>query len=703
MNNNWYSIAGNWLGLGGSITGTGGYGWYNASSNYNAWTTAPMTAHILWTRPEGFGGTVGGEIGGSETGNYWSERQYERMFQPIIMQGILYYEIYPGSTQNPQGWTAVNLQTGKTLYTQTSPVSATGTQMILRCGQILNYLSPNAFGARPYLWTVGTPAGVNVATGTTTMNLVEPSTGNYILSVVNGTSIQFTEDAGGNLIGYFINSTAGTQIINGVPVVTPPGGAMLEAWNSTQCIIAGTDGAAAWEWYPYQNAQISFKLGIMWAMPIATNLSGVSFPVSLGISSINSGVVIMTAFGSAGGTSYTSGFEIAAGDDANTGVQLWLTNRTETPFTKLDGSGENSYLLNGNGVYVETNQNTYTENGYSDTTGTLLWSTVLPNPNTYDVYLTNAFVANNVIYLFGMGGDIYALNIQTGTVIWHQTTTAILGPAGDNTPYGIWPIWTQAEPVTIANGVLYFPTGHEYSPPIFRGAQEICLNITNGQPIWNELGFFVDSPAAISDGVLTTVNGYDNQIYGFGMGPSETTVTAPDIGATTATPVTVRGEVMDISAGSQQEAIAANFHNGLPCVSDSSMSQWMAFVYQQQPEPTNTTGVPVQISVLDSNGNHYPIGTTTTDSSGSYSITWTPSISGNFTVFATFEGTQSYYGSSAETNLYVSNAQTSTSTPAPLTANYATTNDFMLGVAAIIAVIVVIGAIIIVLMLRKRP
>ena len=46
--------------------------------------------------------------------------------------------------------------------------------------------------------------------------------------------------------------------------------------------------------------------------------------------------------------------------------------------------------------------------------------------------------------------------------------------------------------------------------------------------------------------------------------------------------------------------------------SDSSMSAWMSYVYQQQPAPTNFTGVPVQIAVLDSNGNHYVIGTAIT-------------------------------------------------------------------------------------------
>ena len=77
----------------------------------------------------------------------------------------------------------------------------------------------------------------------------------------------------------------------------------------------------------------------------------------------------------------------------------------------------------------------------------------------------------------------------------------------------------------------------------------------------------------------------------------------------------------------------------------------MSYVYQQQPFPTNFNGVPVQISVLDSNGNYRPIGTATTDASGIYSLTWTPNIAGNYTVIATFAGTNGYWQSSAETSL----------------------------------------------------
>jgi hypothetical protein len=58
----------------------------------------------------------------------------------------------------------------------------------------------------------------------------------------------------------------------------------------------------------------------------------------------------------------------------------------------------------------------------------------------------------------------------------------------------------------------------------------------------------------------------------------------------------------------------------------------------QQPFPANATGVPVEIDVLDSNGNYRNIGIATSDLSGKFSFTWTPDIQGDFTVIASFHG-----------------------------------------------------------------
>jgi outer membrane protein assembly factor BamB len=162
----------------------------------------------------------------------------------------------------------------------------------------------------------------------------------------------------------------------------------------------------------------------------------------------------------------------------------------------------------------------------------------------------NGMVANGVLYMAGLGGDVYAFNVLTGTFLWHYST----GTAGYNTPYGIWPIWDQGlNGFSIAGGLLFVAEGHEYSPPLFLGASQLALNLTNGNPVWSIEAFDVNDATAISDGIMTTLNAYDAQIYAYGQGPSKTTVTAPDIDVTTSKPVTITGTVMDISAGSLQK------------------------------------------------------------------------------------------------------------------------------------------------------
>ena len=78
----------------------------------------------------------------------------------------------------------------------------------------------------------------------------------------------------------------------------------------------------------------------------------------------------------------------------------------------------------------------------------------------------------------------------------------------------------------------------------------------------------------------------------------------------------------------------------------------MEAAYEQQPLPTNLTGVPVNIYVLDSNSNYRQIGTTTSDASGTFSYTWKPDIPGDFTVYAVFAGSNGYWPSSADAHLY---------------------------------------------------
>jgi hypothetical protein len=714
LNNNWYSIAGNWLGFGQGVYA----GVYNATGNYDPYTTAPTTSHILWTKPEAFGGTIGGEFGGSETGNYYSTAQYEVKFSPIIMNGILYYTEFPGSITYPTANVAVNLRTGQTLWTDNaanygggsptqSALTASGVVTTLVNGQILNYVSPNQYGAEAYLWSAGVPNGIRTALGTTAYNMFDAMTGDYILSIVDiptglaGIGWSATEDQNGDLICYYVNSTN-------------PTAPTLVAWNSTQAVfnyglatglvIPSLPINNLWTWRPPQGAVIPMSYGIQWDVPLANNISGA--PISLSLSGISSGVLFMQEYGNTGGLldAFQSGWIVEAGYSSATGQLLWgPVNRTESANTRVSfgsTSNGNTGAAIGDGAWVECNLNTETVTGYNLLTGKQLWGPeTLPNANPWTSLGLQQIVANGAIYIWTLGGDVYSYNIATGTLIWQYHTPS----GGIDSPYGVEPLWTAGGRGLVAGGLLFLAEGHEFAPPLFHGAQLIALNTTNGQLVWSMEAFDVNGVKAIADGIMTTLNAYDNQIYGYGMGPSATTVIAPGVGVTTSTPITISGTVMDISAGSQQEAVAANFPHGLPCVSDASMTQFMEAVYEQQPMPTNITGVPVTINVLDSNGNYRTIGTTTTDASGFYSFNWKPDITGNYTVTAVFAGTQAYYGSSAQTAFYASvAAPTQAPTATPLSGIATQSTLEYMGIAIII-VIIIIGAAILLVVTRKRP
>jgi hypothetical protein len=689
-NNAWSIIGGNWLGLGASTFAATGM--YNTTGNYNPYTEAPNSAHILWTKPEAFGGIIGGEFGSSLTANYYSTSQYEPKFAPIIMQGILYYTMYPGASTYPAGWAAVDLHTGETIWTK-------DTTDLLRCGQILNMITPNQYGALAYLWSVPGGQGGFMASQTT-YNMYDAMTGNYILTIENGTTMTLTTDESGNLIGYFVNST---------DAYAPT----LNMWNSTRCInlseyVSNYAGGAAtpdqWMWRPPQGVTIDFAPGIQWTAPLPTednngdslilmtSMFGMMFPsYVLGISAVQSDVVLLTGTQSSQ-FGYNPGWTEAAGFSAEDGHELWGPfNRTQVEYAIVYTGG----VWSGSGAYVELTESTLSITGYSLNTGEKLWGpTSLPNASPFSSLGANAIVANGSIYIWMYGGDVYSYDIISGDLNWEYHTP----PAGKESPYGHNSIWTFTVG-TIADGKLFVPEGHMYSPPLYHKAQQLALNLTNGEVVWSIDAFDVTSGPAISDGVMTTLNAYDNQIYAYGKGPTKITVTAPNVGVTTSGPIVISGMVTDISAGSLQQAVAANFPNGLPCVSDESMSDWMEYVYMQQPYPSNVTGVNIRIDVIDANNNYRNIGSATSDATGFYSFDWTPDIPGEYTVIATFDGSEAYYSSNAEAAF---SAQELPTTPAPTPTPETMTDAYIIGFggAALVAIIAI--GLVIILMLRKR-
>jgi hypothetical protein len=359
--------------------------------------------------------------------------------------------------------------------------------------------------------------------------------------------------------------------------------------------------------------------------------------------------------------------------------------------------------------YVETCQFV----GYSLTTGSEIWGpttiggglqfyTMEYGTGSMSSYNYGNMIGYGNIYSDGTAGILHCYNDLTGTLEWTYGN----GPIGsDNStyslssPYGMYPTAICA----IGDGIVYLSsTEHTFTDPIYKGALYRAVNATTGQEVWTLSGAGSSVPI-IADGYEVELNGYDMQVYSIGSGPSATTVQAPQPVVTAGSSTFIQGTVMDTSAGTKQTEQLADFPNGVPCASDASMANWMAYVYQQQAEPTNFTGVTVTLTAIDPNGNFITLGTATTDANGMFHYTWTPpSIPGTYSVTATFGGTNGYWGSSAETNMVVQSAPSATAAPTPAPASVVNTY-FVPAVIAIIVVILIVGALLAILTLRKRP
>ncbi len=356
-------------------------------------------------------------------------------------------------------------------------------------------------------------------------------------------------------------------------------------------------------------------------------------------------------------------------------------------------------------VYIIQLMETLNWQGYSMKDGSLLWTTEPQSVWNYyfdpgqPVLGTTAY---GNFYNAGFGGITYCYDDLTGELLWTHGN----GGEGNSTNgglqvfYGVYPTMIQS----IANGVVYTATDEHTMPnPFYKGCTARALNATTGEEIWqlseypSTWGFSAANQWATADGFCVFMNGLDNNIYSIGRGPSAMDVEAQAFGSS----IVIRGTVTDTATGTQQSEQAARFPDGVPVASDASMKDWMGYVYQQKPLPSNFTGVDVTINVLDSNGNFRSIGTATTDAKGLYSLTWIPDIPGDFKVIATFAGTNGYWPSSSETTFTAEPAHP-TATPTATPTQSIADQYILPGIVAIILVIVVCFAVTL-LILRKKP
>ena len=174
---------------------------------------------------------------------------------------------------------------------------------------------------------------------------------------------------------------------------------------------------------------------------------------------------------------------------------------------------------------------------------------------------------------------------------------------------------------------------HSPSMPLNRGEKMTSVDAQTGDLKWNISGWYAGNQLVIADGYLVAPNAYDNQIYCFGKGPTETTITASPSVAAQGAIVLIAGTVTDQSPAQK----------GSPAIADADMAAWMEYLNMQYPCPENANGVPVKLQAIAPDGNTIDIATVTSDANGYYQTHWTVPDQQNYRIVATFEGSESYF------------------------------------------------------------
>jgi outer membrane protein assembly factor BamB len=726
-NTDWWSISSNWLG-----TGAPGYTVWSSSglSRYPGDAVGPLTPHIMWTKPLQEGGVVGGTTSTPILGNTWFEGSAynQRYGNPIIVSGMLIYNppvSYTGTSSGPT--TCVDLRTGEVLWSR-SDVPAPS------FAYIYDVEDPQQHGVYPaILFTSNFASAYDAYTGEHLFDVrnvpggasffgpgaavvlgpqgehlryvwtnIAPfgSPANWTLGQWNSTLLWtgagFANPSSSGLSP--VPDTTTTSTTTNVTTTTYVNGSLVTTETPTTTTSTYVDASISTGTHTRYNWIISEPTYTSSSAP--TPVGAVYGDIAIYENGTLPGLTT-SIFGTNSFTPYTYFAVNLNASRGPIGSILW-TNTVNAPPGNLTVSLGTVDPVNR--IFFEAYKETMQFVAYDMDTGAYAWGPT-PTQTALDYYgnpalpYVNGQIAYGKLYSVQYGGILYCFDTANGDLLWTYGN----GGEGNSTnaglylAYGHYPTFINA----VGNGVLYtVTTEHTVNTPIYKGALARAINATDGTEIWtlsDYTGEFFTMSLAIADGFETYFNGYDNQIYSIGRGPSATTVSAPDVASAFGTPVVIKGTVIDVSAGTQQNEQAARFPYGVPVISDASMSEWMSYIYQQRPRPTDATGVTVTLSVVDANNNCREIGTTTTDMDGFFSYQWTPDIPGKYTVIATFAGTYGYWPSHAESAFTVMQEAEASPTPTPQPGSNTDMYVTGFGIAIIIAI-----AIVAVLLLRKH-
>ncbi|MCL2360056.1 PQQ-binding-like beta-propeller repeat protein [Candidatus Bathycorpusculum sp.] len=665
QNDSWGAISSNWL----NNAKDRDFG--SSQNRFQTEGIAPNTGHILWTKVTEDGGVVGGDQYFSQPGEVFNAgHQYQTRFQTqIIMHSRLTYNepiTYAGTGGD---WVTVDLKTGQEIWRNKTMSAAPS------FGWYYDDDNMNQHGIVNPSWIFSNNFGtaIHPRYGTTVaLNITNVPTG-------GGETI----GPQGEVLRYII-ANEGTD-------ANPRW--YLYQWNSSKVFIAQNTGT--------RNASIYGNLSPYdWNVSISASFSTtptVRAAILNDVLLISNGSFIQGGTGSMGyanaeATTLT-GISIK---DGELGRVLFQKNY---PLTNSDGT-QDLFIRAGEGVFFFQHMPDLTFTAYDMYNGNKLWSSPpLSEENAFgyftwsslmNVYATS--IAYGKFFATGYTGMVHCYDLKNGTLLWKQEALTY----GEIFKY--YTLFIGA----IADGKIYIGT-HEHSAdtPLLKGAKTRVFDVETGEEIWSMLGWAHPGTMAIADGVLIYWNNYDHQVYAVGKGPSETTVRIENDVIADGSRVMIKGTVHDVSAGTKQAEREYRFTTGVPAISDESQSDWMEYVYMQKPRPTDATGVDVVLSVLDPNGNFYEIGTTTSNSYGDYNFMWEPPVPGIYQVFANFKGSESYYASRASTAFGVIDSPDAS--PAPTNQPASVADQFFIpATVGIIVAIIAVGALLAMLLLKKR-
>jgi outer membrane protein assembly factor BamB len=613
----WKDVAGNWPTTLAFETGWGAYKPYN---------DGPETAHVLWAKPHGLGGLVGGELGDHAIGD---GDAYEGLYTwPTILNGILFYNdvVGRGSSRTEQNVVAIDIHTGEQLWKRplTTP---DGDVVRLDFGQIFYWDSYNYHGAHAYLWA---DEGRN-------WYAFDPYNGRWLYTMTN-----VPANAGPSYLGGLADNTIIGPKGEILAYSMDMGSGTLMMWNSSR--VVSNQGS----WRPHGNTydcswDSARNGGWEWNVTIPQNLPGGPEEYILNDRVIGSNETNRISYVDAGINLWA--ISLKPGEEGKLLFQeTWQPPSGNIGVMYGKASPEDEVFT----FWARETRELY---GFNYNTGKNIWG-----PSETMDYMTiytieQHFAYNKLFITPRVVGDCYCLDPKTGDTIWKYQVTDHYNEYLFTT---MWGVRTQF----ITDGKIYI--GHdEHSPvdPKPRGAPYVCLDVETGEVIWRADGLIRQSDwggrSAIADSIIVSQCTYDQRVYALGKGPSEITVEAPLTSSAWGEKIILRGTVTDISPGTKDPAIQMRFPKGVPAVSDGDMSDWMLYVYKQFERPM-VSGVPVKLEVVvDPNGNWYDIGTTYTDSTGFYGIEWEPPVPGYYLILASFEGSEAYYPSYVETSILV--------------------------------------------------